>query len=83
MTCGNCVFARPAPKNPAPYRLVYESTERPILECHRYPPVVADNWLMPSSTQGTRPAMMFPQVDPEDWCGEYQGGRPYKTAPDR
>jgi hypothetical protein len=65
--CVNCMYAAPPPETPASYRLLYSPE---ALECHRYPPVVAEI-LMPVGND-VRPAMLFPQVDPGDWCGEFQ-----------
>lgn len=36
----------------------------PLLRCHRYPPTVA--------SVGDEMAQTWPNVGPEDWCGEYR-----------
>jgi hypothetical protein len=40
----------------------------PLLRCHRYPPQVFGF--------GEQPSQTWPNVTPDDWCGEYRPERP-------
>jgi len=69
--CANCLFAKAPPNDLPPWRIVYAGA----LECHRYPPVVAGHTLASDNNVRLVPAMMFAQVDPTDWCAEFQQAR--------
>lgn len=45
----------------------------PVLECHRYPPKLV---VVERQSDDWQPAVLFPQVASEDWCGEWAPGEP-------
>lgn len=62
-SCDSCRYARPCREAD---RAVAELT----MECHRRPPVVVP--VQEASEGWTVAGQAWPQVDPEDWCGEYR-----------
>jgi hypothetical protein len=56
--CTNCRYSRVDHEPDGSYG------DGPLLRCHRYPPQLV--------TMEGMPAQSWPNVGPEDWCGEYE-----------